>query len=93
TLGDAKKGLEYEEKALKMRQALYLDKDHPDVADSLNSVGVAYHTLGDAKKGLEYCEKALNMAKIIYGEDSEQIKIYQKNVENLRKRENLCVIS
>ncbi|NGX31783.1 MAG: Photosystem I assembly protein Ycf3, partial [Chlamydiae bacterium] len=65
-MAEYKFALEYHEKALKMYQALYLDKDHPDVADSLNSVGGAYYTLGDAKKGLEYEEKALKMRQALY---------------------------
>ncbi|CAF1211395.1 unnamed protein product, partial [Didymodactylos carnosus] len=41
TLGDARKGLEYFEQALEMRRDLYKES-HPDVAKSLNNVGMSY---------------------------------------------------
>ena len=44
-----------------MLQALYPDANHPEVAQSLNNVGIAYQKLGDTKKGLEYQEQALKM--------------------------------
>ncbi|MHA7877472.1 MAG: tetratricopeptide repeat protein [Bacteroidota bacterium] len=65
-LSEVRKGLEYKEQALEMRKALYKDQDHPDVAQSLNNVGVAYESLGEVKKGLEYQEQSLAMCKALY---------------------------
>ena len=46
--------LTYQEQALAMREALYLEQGHPDIAVSLNNAGSAYQPLGDVKKVLEY---------------------------------------
>ncbi len=65
TLGEAKKGLGYQEQALEMYRAFY-PGNHPSVAASLNNVGSAYETLGEAKKGLGYQEQALEMIQALY---------------------------
>nr|WP_233466306.1 MULTISPECIES: tetratricopeptide repeat protein [spotted fever group] len=42
-LGDTKEELKYLKEALKMSQDLY-QSNHPDIAASLNNVGLAYRT-------------------------------------------------
>jgi len=67
-LGDENKALEYKLKAYKMRKKLY-DSDHPDLAQSLNSLAVIYKRLGDENKALEYELKAYEMKKKLCDSD------------------------
>ncbi|WP_342269632.1 tetratricopeptide repeat protein [Rickettsia endosymbiont of Orchestes rusci] len=62
---DFKQAISYFETALKMRQELY-QGNHPDIAQSLNSVGGAYDKLGNSSKGLKYYEEALKMHQELY---------------------------
>ena len=64
---DYKQACAYQEQALAMRQTLYGDVPHPDMANSLDSVGISYQDLGNTKKGLAYKEQSLEMRKAIYG--------------------------
>ena len=57
-LGDQEKALEYQLKALAIREQV-LPPTHPDLAVSYNNVGYTYDDLGDQEKALEYLLKAL----------------------------------
>ena len=57
-LGDHKKALEYQLKALAIREKV-LPPEHPDLAISYNNVGSTYGNLGSHNKALEYQLKAL----------------------------------
>ncbi len=48
-----------------MRSNLYKG-DHPDLAESLNSLGVSYERLGDDNKGLEFYLKCFEMRSNLY---------------------------
>ena len=61
-------GLEYFEQALEMRKALYPERNHPELASSLDNVGSAYQNLGQLEKSLAYQEQALAMYQGLYGE-------------------------
>jgi tetratricopeptide (TPR) repeat protein len=57
------------QKALAMRQRLYPDQPHPDLATSLNNVGIAYERLGgiaNRQRGLVLKEQALAMRQALY---------------------------
>lgn len=56
-LREAKKNLE---KSLRLREE-HLNKDHPEVAKSLMSLGEYYETAGDLEKAIENTEKAYNI--------------------------------
>ena len=60
-LGDAKKAIEYLDKALEIDLKVYGDK-HPTVATDYNNLGLAYKDLGDAKKAIENIFKSLLIA-------------------------------
>jgi tetratricopeptide (TPR) repeat protein len=64
-LSSKEKELQYKEQALTMYQALY-QGNHPDIAESLNDVGIAYEKLGQIEKGLQYQEQALTMRQALY---------------------------
>ena len=57
-LGDHEKELEYDLKALGIREKK-LPPDHPDLATSYNNIGITYASLGEYQWALEYLEKAL----------------------------------
>ena len=57
-MGDHKKDLEYNLKALEIRERV-LPPEHPSLATSYNNVGYTYGDLGDHKQALEYQLKAL----------------------------------
>jgi tetratricopeptide (TPR) repeat protein len=68
SLGELKKALPYYEEALEMRKQIHGDKNHPDIANSLNNIGYVLNSLGDSKKALLYYEKAFEMRKQIHGD-------------------------
>ena len=47
--------------------------DHPDVAHSLQSLGVSYSRLGDKKEAAEYLEKALEMRQRLFEGDHPDV--------------------
>ena len=57
-LGDHKQALEYNLKALGIRERV-LPPEHPDLATSYNNVSATYYDLGEHKQALEYQLKAL----------------------------------
>lgn len=62
--GQYEKSLEYNSKALKIRQA---EKDSTGIAKSLNNIGTVYYYMNNLDKALEYYEKSLNL-KIALGD-------------------------
>ncbi|KAL4483046.1 hypothetical protein ABPG74_019072 [Tetrahymena malaccensis] len=64
-LGNDQKALEFFNKALSMREALY-QGNHPDVAQSLSQLGVSYGRFGNDQKALEFDLKALGMREALY---------------------------
>ncbi len=66
-LGDHRRGLEYQEKALEIRRKHFGER-HPDTAASYNNVGSTYGELGDHQRALEYQEKALEICRDLFGE-------------------------
>ncbi|KAI8491519.1 hypothetical protein Bbelb_307190 [Branchiostoma belcheri] len=45
--------------------------EHPDIAMSLNNLGVAWSHLGDHRKAISYHDQSLRMSRSIHGEDTE----------------------
>ncbi len=60
TLGEHQKSLEYNQKALSIREKV-LPPLHPDLAISYNNLTGTYYALGDFQKCIEYLEKALSI--------------------------------
>ena len=77
--GNHQKALEYEEKALQIRLAIF-GEQHPAVAQSFNNVGGEYSKLGDHKKALEYEEKALQIRLSVFGERHPDVALSFNNV-------------
>ena len=75
-LGDHRKALDYQQKALRIRQK-ELSPEHPELAAIYNSVGCTYSELGDHKKALEYQQKALSIReKALSGDSLELVASY-----------------
>jgi tetratricopeptide (TPR) repeat protein len=76
---------ELDEQALAMRQRLY-EGDHPDVARSLNNVGVVLTDLGDFAGARELFEQTLAMRKRLHEGDHWEIGLSLHNLaESLRE--------
>ncbi len=74
-LGDARKAIEYHEKALKIFQEI---GDRRGEGARLGSLGYSYRVLGDARKAIEYHEKALGIVQEIRyrkGEGAEFVNL------------------
>ena len=67
-LGDHKKALEYQLKALAIKEKV-LPQDHPDLASSYNNVGMTYGDLGDRHKALEHMLKGLEIYEKVLTQD------------------------
>jgi tetratricopeptide (TPR) repeat protein len=74
------KGLKYKEEALKMYQVLF-SGNHPDVATSLNNIGVAYQKLGDSYKALEYYKQAYGI--LFVTQDYQLIQEVKSRIQSL----------
>jgi tetratricopeptide (TPR) repeat protein len=80
-LGDYKRALEYQEKALTIRLELFGER-HPDTAMSFNNVGNTYGDLGDNKRASEYHEKALTIRLELFGERHPDTAMSFNNIGN-----------
>ncbi|XWN34663.1 MAG: tetratricopeptide repeat protein [Roseivirga sp.] len=76
-------GLKYKKQALEMRRALFEGQNHPDIAMSLNNVGIAYEALGQGQEGLKYQKQALEMYRALFeGQNHPDIAMSLNNVGN-----------
>jgi tetratricopeptide (TPR) repeat protein len=78
-LGDHKQELEYQLKALEIRERV-LPLEHPDLATSYNNVGVTYDALGDHKQALEYQLKALGICERVLPSEHPDLATSYNNV-------------
>src|SRR5207253_1321356 len=53
---------------------------HPDVAKSLNNIGISYSDLGNVAKGLEYQKQALRITMKVYGENHLDVATSLNNI-------------
>ena len=67
-LGNSVKPLKYHYHALEMYKKIHGEGAHPDVAASLNNIGLALNSQGKYDDALDYCHQALEMKKKVYGE-------------------------
>ncbi|XP_035661749.1 uncharacterized protein LOC118406002 [Branchiostoma floridae] len=68
---DITAGISHNEETLRLNRSIYGDHAvHPDIAASLNNVGLSWSELGDHKKAISYLEQSLTMKKTMYGENT-----------------------
>jgi len=79
SLGDHGKELEYQLKALEIRETV-LPSDHPDLAQSYNNLGMTYNHLGDYNKELEYVQKALSIWEEVFPSEHPNLATSYNNV-------------
>ncbi|XP_019643818.1 PREDICTED: uncharacterized protein LOC109484909 [Branchiostoma belcheri] len=71
-LGDSRKAIRYQEKALKMIRSVYgHNTGHPMVISALKGLGESYLEVSNHRRGVDYMEQALRAWKIIYGERAD----------------------
>jgi tetratricopeptide (TPR) repeat protein len=73
--------LEYQEKALKIRQEV-LGENHPDTATSYDNVGNTYSRLEKHDKALEYQKNSLNIRQEMLGETHPDTSISYNNISS-----------
>ena len=78
-MGELKKALEYQEKAMKLTEEILGDK-HPDLASSYNNISTIYQDMGELKKALEYQEKAMKLREEILGDKHPDLATSYNNI-------------
>jgi tetratricopeptide (TPR) repeat protein len=78
-LGNYQEALKLNKQALEMRQELFGEK-HPDIATSLNSLGVTYRDLGNHQEALKLNKQALEMRQELFGEKHPDIAASLNNL-------------
>ena len=66
---DYPKAVNFYERALAIDEQVYKETlNHPDIASTLNNLGIAWRDLGDARKAKDRFERALKIYKQVYKE-------------------------
>ena len=77
-LGQMDQALEFQKKALKIREA-ELSKNHPDLAQSYNNLSQIYKDLNDYKQ-------AVTILQPIFPNGHPKLDLYKKNLELIKKK-------
>ena len=77
--GDFTKSLEYNQKALSIRNEQE-PLDYLDIAESYNNIGIVYNNQGNYEKALEYYNKALNIYIKVLGLEHPDIATSFNNI-------------
>ncbi|MBI3259515.1 MAG: tetratricopeptide repeat protein [Ignavibacteriae bacterium] len=77
--GKYQEALKYSKKALKVRRQS-LGKKHPDVAGSLDNVGMNLYALGEYKKALRCHRKSLAIRQKLYGDEHLDVVASLNNI-------------
>jgi tetratricopeptide (TPR) repeat protein len=76
--GDYCKALEYNQKALTIREKVQ-GTEHPDTATTYNNMALVYQAQGDYPKALKYYQKALFTLEKVLGVNHPTTKIVRNN--------------
>ena len=66
-----------------MSKQIYGDKSHPDIARSLNNLGVVWEKKGDIEKARQYHDQAYRMFVETLGEQHPNTQRAKKNLNSL----------
>ena len=83
-LGDHKKALEFQLKALEIRKAV-LPENHPNLALSYNNVGSTYFDTGNLEEALRCTQQAVAITEISLPEGHPDRALYQQNLAYLKQ--------
>lgn len=73
------------EKSLQIYQAIYKDTPHPEIANLLHRVGIAYYLFEKYDKALQYYQASLRMKYALYGKD-------KPHIETIKTLRNLAIL-
>ena len=82
---------EFLERSLKILEQHH-GAEHPQVAITLNNLGLAYAQQGDRQKGKELCEHALILLTRSLGQDHPWVAAAASAVATLQSEEKLCCV-
>ena len=77
--GDYAKALEYNQKALAIREKV-LGQEHPSTATTYNNIALVYQAQGDYAKALEYYKKDLAISEKVLGQDHPSTATTYNNI-------------
>jgi hypothetical protein len=86
-LGQLEKALEFQEKALNIREAV-LAKNHPDLATSYHNLSTIYNALKDYKKAAQYAQQAVAILHHLFPNGHPNLDIMKENLEFIKKKMN-----
>jgi tetratricopeptide (TPR) repeat protein len=67
-----------------MNKRIHKNVNHPDIATSLNNIGVVYFSLREFHKALDYYERSLRMKQVFFDSTNPQIILLQQRIKNLK---------
>jgi len=79
-LGETDESFRYQGKALQIRKFIHTAGTHYTIADSLNNVGMVYHTLTFYERAAENVSEALKIRLENYPYNHEKMAIYNNNL-------------
>ncbi len=96
-IGELDNALEKHQQSLEMELVIHGHrKPHPDIASSLNHLGIVYEAIGEIENALEMSQQGLEMHRAIHGSDKPHPdtanalqcigSVYQKQKTELRRR-------
>ncbi len=84
SLGEYQNALDYHNRSLEMNKRIHKNVNHPDIATSLNNIGVVYFSLREFHKALDYYERSLRMKQVFFDSTNPQIILLQQRIKNLK---------
>ncbi len=84
-LGQLEKALEFQEKALSIRQGV-LDKNHPHLATSYHNMSTIYLALDKPTTAAEYSRKAIAIHKALFPNGHPDLTVMEENLAIIEKR-------
>jgi tetratricopeptide (TPR) repeat protein len=84
-MGDLEKALEFQLKALGIREEV-LNKNHPDLAQSYNNLAMIYLDMKKYRKALTFGEKAVTILQHLFPNGHPKLDKFKKNLELIKKK-------
>jgi tetratricopeptide (TPR) repeat protein len=78
------KALSSYEEAFTIREKI-LPSNHPDLAESYNSIGSVYENMGMHSKALSFCQQAVELGQRSLPPNHPNLQQWQKTLESVQK--------